>query len=136
MKSACRSITLWMLILYSHPLWSQQIRPDSLNAIYITEKINFDGRLDDAIWRMAAGTDNFTQRELAFGKPASEKTKVAIVYDKLALYIGVWCYMKKANQVSAKYMQRDFAYEEDDNFQIALSPFSDRRNGYLFIINP
>lgn len=33
-------------------------------------------------------------------------------------------------------MQRDFFYEEDDNFQIALSPFNDKRNGYLFVVNP
>jgi Domain of unknown function (DUF5916) len=56
------------------------------------------------------------------------------VYDNLALYIGVWCYQK--NNIRAKYMQRDFYYEEDDNFQVVLSPFNDRRNGYLFVINP
>ena len=33
-------------------------------------------------------------------------------------------------------MQRDFDYDQDDNFQIALSTFNDKRNGYLFVINP
>jgi hypothetical protein len=57
------------------------------------------------------------------------------VYDDLALYIGVWCFQQEKT-IHAKYMQRDFNYEEYDNFQVALSPFSDRRNGYLFVINP
>ena len=38
--------------------------------------------------------------------------------------------------IRAKFMQRDFDYDEDDNFQVALSTFNDNRNGYLFIINP
>jgi hypothetical protein len=33
-------------------------------------------------------------------------------------------------------MQRDFDYENDDVFGVLISPFNDRRNGYLFIINP
>jgi hypothetical protein len=109
--------------------------PDTLNATFITEKISFDGKLGEPVWQQTKGIDNFTQRELNFGQPSLEKTKVTIVYDDLALYIGVWCFQQE-KIIHAKYMQRDFNYEEDDNFQVALSPFSDRRNGYLFVINP
>ncbi|MBL7761572.1 MAG: carbohydrate binding family 9 domain-containing protein [Sediminibacterium sp.] len=91
--------------------------------------------MTEPCWQSASAITNFTQRELDFGKPASEGTKVAIVYDKLALYIGVWCYQQPGS-IRAKYMQRDFFYSEDDNFQVALSPFNDKRNGYLFVINP
>ena len=125
------------MIFFSFNLIShaQHSNPDTMQAILLSERIYFDGKLDESIWQNILPVENFTQRELNFGQPASEKTKSAIVYDKLAIYIGVWCYQAK-NSIHAKYMQRDFAYEEDDNFQVALSPFSDRRNGYLFIINP
>lgn len=115
-------------------IYAQHSNPDTIHTSFIAEKILFDGKLDEAIWQTTPSIENFTQRELKYGLPASEKTKVAIVCDRLALYVGVWCYQK--NNIAAKYMQRDFAYEEDDNFQVALSPFGDRRNGYLFVINP
>jgi hypothetical protein len=115
---------------------SQHSNPDTIQATSIFEKITLDGKFDESLWQTALSIENFTQRELKFGQPVSEKTKCAIVYDRLALYIGIWCYQGDAESIRAKYMQRDFNYDEDDNFQVALSPFSDRRNGYLFIINP
>jgi hypothetical protein len=116
-------------------LKAQHSSPDTIEANYINEKINFDGKLSEVFWDSARRIKNFTQRELNFGSPATCKTHVAILYDRLALYIGVWCYQKRPS-IRAKYLQRDFDYSQDDNFQIALSPFNDGRNGYLFIINP
>jgi len=112
-----------------------QSSEDTIQATYSTEKITLDGKLMEPIWQSTPSIQNFTQRELDFGHASTESTQVAIVYDELALIIGVWCYQQKGT-LRAKYMQRDFDYSEDDNFQIALSPFNDRRNGYLFIINP
>jgi hypothetical protein len=123
-----------ILFLSELTINGQHSNPDTVPAASINGKISFDGKLDETVWQTVSSIENFTQRELDFGKPTTELTKTAIVYDQLALYIAVWCYQK--NTVAAKYMQRDFNYEEDDNFQVALSPFSDRRNGYLFVINP
>ncbi|MEO5581406.1 MAG: DUF5916 domain-containing protein [Saprospiraceae bacterium] len=114
---------------------AQHSSPDTIQTLFIHEKPIFDGKLTEAFWNTASYINNFTQKELYFGKPPSELTKVAIVYDDLALYIGVSCYQKRSS-ISAKYMQRDFFYDEDDNFKVVLSPFNDRRNGYLFVINP
>lgn len=113
---------------------AQQTTLDTIQVSLAAEKILLDGKLTERVWQSAQTITNFTQRELDFGKPSTEPTKVALVYDNLALYVGVWCYQK--NNIRAKYMQRDFYYSEDDNFQVALSPFNDRRNGYLFVINP
>jgi hypothetical protein len=127
-------IALFSLFLFSD-LYAQHSFPDTIKATLINEKVNFDGRLSESFWQTSPSISNFTQRELDFGKKASEQTKVAMVYDNLALYIGVWCYQKQ-NTIHAKFMERDFDYTQDDNFEIALSSFKDKRNGYLFIINP
>jgi hypothetical protein len=134
MKHVCLLIVL-AVVCNMHG-WCQHSSPDTVQAAYTNEKINFDGQLTEHAWQTTTFVDNFTQRELDYGKPSSEKTKVVILYDQNNLYIGVWCYQNGIKNIRAKYMQRDFAYEEDDNFQVALSPFNDRRNGYLFIINP
>ena len=135
MKINLRLVIIVIILSFYKPALAQNSRPDTIQAIFTNEPIILDGKLTKSIWQTTPAINNFTQRELDFGKPSSELTKVAIVYDQLAMYIGVWCYQQPGS-IRAKYMQRDFFYSEDDNFQVAISPFNDKRNGYLFIINP
>jgi hypothetical protein len=122
-------------IAFAVHLHAQKSLPDSIGVFYTNEKIALDGKLQEKAWQEATTVTSFTQRELDYGKPSNFVTKVSIVYDKTALYFGIWCYQPK-NSIRAKFMQRDFDYDQDDNFKIAISTFNDRRNGYLFIINP
>src|SRR4051812_45331060 len=86
---------------------AQHSIPDTIVATYIQEKISFDGKLNEDVWQSISSVENFTQKELDFGKPSSEKTKVALLYDKLALYIAVWCYQQNPDKINAKFLQRD-----------------------------
>src|SRR3954471_14295038 len=115
---------------------AQHSLPDTLFARRISSSINFDGNPNEAIWQSTQHISNFTQRELHFGEPASEKTGTAILYDDYNLYIGIWCYMQNPARIASKFMSRDFNYETDDVFGVLISPFNDGRNGYMFIINP
>lgn len=134
MQYSNKIILSLLFLIHFTVIDAQKRQQDTIYAQFTNTKIHFDGNPDEEIWQKANFISHFTQRELDYGQAATEKTKVAIVYDKLAIYIGVWCYQK--SKISAKYMQRDFRYREDDNFQVILSPFNDHRNGYLFIINP
>ncbi len=129
---------LFVLLLLTNIIYAfaQHSKPDTLAAYNILSAIKFDGSPDDIAWQQAQHISNFTQRELNFGEPASEKTETAILYDDDNLYIGVWCYQHKPEKIVAKFMQRDFDYESDDVFGVLISPFNDKRNSYLFIINP
>ena len=128
-------ITL-ILVIISQIIVAQHSQPSVLKALRTDHKIKFDGVLDDSIWQQATHITNFTQRELNFGEPVTERTEVAVVYDKNNLYFGVWCYQKEASKIVAKFMNPDFDFESDDNFQIVISPFNDNRTGYFFAINP
>ncbi len=134
MTNAIKVILILFFINYITNASAQQTDKDTIKAIFTDQTPAIDGKLTDPIWQSLSPINSFTQRDPEFGKPSTEKTQVAIIYDKLAIYIGVWCYQTKP--VVAKYLQRDFNYDEDDNFQISLSPFNDKRNGYLFVINP
>src|SRR6266498_1327159 len=116
----CLAVVLFPVIEFCE---AQHSKPDTLEALRISTKINFDGNPDEAVWQTAQHITNFTQRELHFGEPASEKTETAILYDNNSLYIGVWCYQKNAEKIAAKYMSRDFDYESDDIFGVLISPF-------------
>ena len=115
---------------------AQQSNQNTIQGLRINNNIKFDGILDDNVWQKAKHITNFTQRDLDYGKPITEKTEVAIAYNKYTLFIGVWCYQKDIDKITAKNMNTDFNYESDDNFQVMISPFNDNRSGYLFVINP
>ena len=96
-----------------------------------------DGRLDEEVWLRAAVVDEFVQQEPAEGEPATERTVVRLLYDAEALYIGVEAYDTQPDGVIATEMRRDsLRLLDEDNFQVILDTFQDRRSGYMFVTSP
>jgi len=127
---------VFILLLLSNNLLGQHSKPDTLTAVFCKEQIKLDGKLDEACWLNAPIIENFTQREQNEGEPATERTKIAVVYTTNEIYFGIWCYDKEPDKISAQQMARDFNWDSDDNVEIIISPFNDNRNGYLFVTNP
>ncbi|MFH1765272.1 MAG: DUF5916 domain-containing protein, partial [Gemmatimonadota bacterium] len=115
---------------------AQTSEPSALQALRITEPLVIDGRLTEDVWARAQHISNFTQREMNFGEPVSERTEVAVLFDSDALYVGFWGYDREPNRIFANEMARDFSWSGDDCFELVLDPFDDGRNGYLFVTNP
>jgi len=122
--------------LASVPLSAQQGEPTWIAARGAIGEIQLDGRLDEDDWARATRITNFTQRELDVGAPATERTEVAILYDRDALYVGFWGYDSDPGGIRATRMERDFSWTSDDNFEFIVDPFDDDRTGYLFVTNP
>ena len=96
-----------------------------------------DGRLDEEVWLQAAVVDEFVQQEPAEGEPATERTVVRLLYDAEALYLGVEAYDSEPDGVIATEMRRDsLRLLDEDNFQVILDTFHDRRSGYMFVTSP
>ena len=125
-----------MLSISSEQVAAQHSSPDILNAKFIQTPINIDGRLDESVWEQAQAISNFTQRELKEDQPGTEKTKVAVLYDKKNLYIGAWCFDKHSDKIIANQMKRDFDYGTDDDFMLIIDTYGDNRTAYLFVTNP
>ncbi|MBI1805200.1 MAG: carbohydrate binding family 9 domain-containing protein [Ignavibacteriae bacterium] len=105
-------------------------------AVKVGKPPSLGGILTDETWNKAAPITNFIQRELHEGMPATERTEVRIVYDDNAIYVGVWCYDSVSHEIVANEMQRDFNTDVEDNFKVIIDTYHDKRNGFLFIINP
>lgn len=127
------SVLLFLLVL---DIVAQQSSPNSIKAYFLDEEIELDGELIEDSWEHAHIIENFTQREQKEGEPATEQTKVAVLYNTNEIYFGIWCFDEDADGISAQQMARDFSWGSDDNFEILISPFNDNRNGYLFVTNP
>ena len=64
----------------------------TLPALKINQSIKIDGNLDDAAWKIAEPISNFITISPVFGKPAKRISKVKLVYDNNAIYIGAYLY--------------------------------------------
>ncbi|MFO7866337.1 MAG: DUF5916 domain-containing protein [Candidatus Aminicenantes bacterium] len=109
----------------------------SIRALWVNSPPKLDGYLDEEIWENAAVAENFIQRQPNTGEAASEKTEVRILFDHENIYFGIKCFDSEPNKIIANVKRRDSEkLVDNDHFEIMLDTFYDKRNGYIFIINP
>jgi Domain of unknown function (DUF5916) len=102
-------------------------------------RLTVDGRLDEAAWSLAPPITEFVQAQPETGAPATERTVVRLLYDRDRLYIGAICYDSDPNGLVIKTLEHDYPgvlSEDMDSFGFSLDTFLDRRNSFLFFINP
>ncbi|MBI4540095.1 MAG: carbohydrate binding family 9 domain-containing protein [Gemmatimonadetes bacterium] len=98
--------------------------------------VKVDGILDESVWRDAEPVGRFVQSEPRQGEPATEKTVVQVAFDDEYLYIAAHCFDSQPDALVVNDLRQDFDPDNQDTFQVILDTFADRRNGYVFIVNP
>ncbi|MBM4194303.1 MAG: carbohydrate binding family 9 domain-containing protein [Gemmatimonadetes bacterium] len=101
-----------------------------------TRVIKIDGRLDDADWASAPVLTNFVQQLPRTGFPATFRTTVRILYDADHIYVGAVNHDPDPSKAITVGLERDFNSGNSDIFGLVLDTFHDRRNSFLFLINP
>ncbi len=109
--------------------------PAQYRAVEAREPIRVDGKLEEAIWQRAEAVTTFVQKEPVQGESVSYPTVVRVVYDDEALYIGAICHQPR-DATRVQNLQRDFSFNENDLFGIAIDGFLDRRNAVAFQTTP
>ncbi len=105
-------------------------------AAQVSDAIRVDGVLDDEAWRGAVPATEFTQSEPRGGQPATEPTEVMIAFDDQFLYIGARMRDSNPRREIVNDIRKDFREDDQDTFEVIIDTFRDRRNGYIFIVNP
>ena len=95
---------------------------------------DIDGSLNEPAWSQAAVLTGFSQFSPADGIPAADSTQVLIWYSPTALYVGIRAF-EAHGAVHATLADRD-KITSDDNVQLLIGTFNDRRQAYLFAVNP
>jgi hypothetical protein len=98
-------------------------------------KPRIDGVLDDDVWRGMAPASGFLQAEPDEGSPATEATEVRVAYDDATLFIGAYMHDSNPRGIVVNDLRKDFEEQNQDDFEVLLDTFGDRRNGYIFITN-
>jgi hypothetical protein len=108
-------------------------------AAQATGPIQVDGRLDEPSWAEAEVMSGFVQAIPDAGMPASEETEVRMIFDDEFLYIGALLHDSRPDLLVSGTLERDhpgISAHDIDLFGVFIDTFLDRRNGYLFLINP
>ena len=122
-------------ILYFFPFVLQaQVR--SLSAIKTTQSIKIDGNLDEQAWENIEPASNFITISPVYGKISTRNTKVKIVYDDEAIYIGAYMYDNPAN-IRKQLTARDVLDRQDvDIFTVGFDTYHDKQNAFVFKVSP
>jgi hypothetical protein len=102
----------------------------------LTGRVVIDGKLDEADWARAEVLSDFVQQLPNTGMPAKFPTTVRVLYDADHLYIGAVNYDPEPRKAITTGLERDFQGVTSDVFGLVLDTFLDRRNSFLFLINP
>jgi len=94
-----------------------------------------DGVLDEPVWQSAARLTGFSQYQPVDGRPAEEPTEVLVWYAPDAIWFGVRAREVHGDVVHATHANRDNIGSEDQ-IQILLDTYNDRRRAFLFGVNP
>lgn len=145
-KAPARSFGLFLLAgVLTQPTSGQNPEPAETassegrpiaHAARVDRSPRLDGTLNDPIWNQAVPITDFRQREPSEGKPATEATEVRILYSRTEIYFGIFCQESGTNGPVATQFRRDVSQELDDYFEIVIDSRHDRRNAYVFQINP
>ncbi len=123
-------------LLFPSPAQAQTQAAPAAQALKVTAPPKLDGRLDDPIWQKAAVISGFKQREPDENQDASERTTVRIAYDQANLYIGAVLDDSVSADIRASELRRDNTLDSDDTFSVLLDTYHDRRNAFVFRVNP
>jgi hypothetical protein len=138
-RSGKRLRLLMLLILLTPSAWAAA---ESTNPSLVIPLVSSPPALDDFLTMKPVGiaaqqmvkVTGFVQRNPHDGDPASHPTEAYLGYDRKNLYVVFICFDDPA-KVRARRARREDIFD-DDEVEIMLDTFHDRRRAYAFQTNP
>ena len=116
-------------------MFEPPVQPPHFVAQPAGGEIVIDGRLDERVWRDAEPNDQFVQKEPDQGAPSSYRTIVRLAFDDTSLYVAAICEQPRES-LRVQNLERDFDFDENDLFGIAIDGFLDQRSAVAFQTTP
>lgn len=94
-----------------------------------------DGKLDDAIWKLAPKSTTFI--DTITEQPADEQTDAWIAYDDKAIYVAFYCHDSRPKEIVARDIRHGGTMRGDDTFTFLIDAYYNRTNDLsTFMVNP
>ena len=91
-----------------------------------------DGNLNDPCWEDVYLISEFTQYDPEYGKPATQKSHVFIVYDDEAIYVGALLYDTAPDSILTQLGNRDDGGLNSDWFGLEFDTYYNQLDAYSF----
>jgi len=129
-----KNICLFVILLQVNTLTAQD---DSkrLTAKFITEEIQLDGALDEAVWQSADIAKDFWKYFPADSSLANHQTEIRILYSQTTLYVGIRAESDGSDYVVTS-LRRDYRGGRNDNVSVLFDTFNDGTNAFGFGMTP
>ncbi len=131
----------YLLLLISFCGFSQEVfkpleQRKEFQPLKIERALKADGHLDEAEWVKAPAVNVDFQVEPFQGRKASFSSTVKLLYNRQFLYVAAILQDSIGkNSYRAPNLKRDYAFEENDLFGIAIDGFNDKRNALVLQSN-
>jgi hypothetical protein len=119
----------------SGPVFDGRTRQLRVQVPRFEETVQVDGVLDETVWARAARLTGFSQYQPVDSRPAEERTEIYVWYGPTAIYFGIRAFEPHGDVVRATRADRD-NIGSDDQVQILLDTYNDRRRAFVFGVNP
>jgi hypothetical protein len=141
MKYFIFAAVLVISVNFSYSSYSQARQEQSLSPVLIARstnaKLDIDGKLNEPAWNSALLVNQFVQVEPDQGKQPLFKTEVKLLTDQQNLYIGVFAKDPDCRKnLRVGNLARDFSFDDNDLFGIAIDAFNTKRNALAFQVTP
>lgn len=131
MKRNSFFLSLVISLCFPHLLLADSVR--EIQSSFTNQQPKIDGKVIDDVWKNVPATSDFTTYLPEFGKNATFKTEVKVLYDHDALFVSAVMFDDDVNQISKRLTSRD-NFDNTDNFTVGLDPYNDNQNGYRFTL--
>ncbi len=144
-RSALPTLSIVIVLASAGPLAGQSsptgaattaAAPNEIQAHYVADAPRIDGVLDEPFWQQITPVTDFRQRVPVDGAPSTERTEVRIAFDENNLYFAVFNRDREPGQIRRSILHREGRIDQDDNIRIGLDTYHDKRNAYIFELNP
>ncbi|MEX0647254.1 MAG: DUF5916 domain-containing protein [Balneolaceae bacterium] len=107
-----------------------------MDAVRITnEPLDFDGFLNEKIWRNIPAATDFTQRFPDDGRSATQKTEVKLLFTDEFVFVGIMAFDSSPDSISAPLFRRD-GNQSSDWVYVSFDSYNDKRTAFSFAVNP
>ena len=100
------------------------------------EKIKVDGILEENTWNECIVGKNFLMITPLDYEKATQFSEARVSFDDEFLYIAMIFFN---NSIQGEYvvesLKRDFSFNKNDNFLVAIDPFNNQSSGFTFGLN-
>ncbi len=119
-----------------YPIDPERAPRPAMHAVRTSRPPVIDGDLRDPEWATADSATDFVQQLPATGAAPVFRTVVRVLYDADHVYVSAVNYDPNPGKAITAGLQRDFVSSNSDAFAVALDTYKDRRNAFLFVVNP